>query len=138
MTKQLWLNLPVKSIEKSKVFFTKLGFEFNTEHGDSNVSAGLIVGKSVVMLFEENTFKSISGNDVANASAASEILISFDAEAREEVDEMAKKVAAAGGNVFSQPSDIQGWMYGCAFTDLDGHRWNMLYMDMSKVKDQAL
>jgi len=60
-------------------------------------------------------------------------LISIDAESREEVDEWAKKVTAAGGNVFAQPAENQGWMYGCAFADLDGHRWNVLYMDMSKM-----
>ena len=61
------------------------------------------------------------------------MMISFDAESREEVDEMARKVFEAGGNIFGEPAEIQGWMYGFAFTDLDGHRWNQLYMDFSKM-----
>ena len=60
MTKQLWLNLPVKDIEKSKTFFSKLGFSFNTQHGNSPVSASLVIGKNVIMLFEEQTFKSFT------------------------------------------------------------------------------
>jgi predicted lactoylglutathione lyase len=60
-------------------------------------------------------------------------LFSFDAESREEVDEMAKKVKAAGGTLYAEPAENQGWMYGFAFVDPDGHRWNMLYMDMSKM-----
>ena len=63
----------------------------------------------------------------------SEVLISFDAESREEVDETARKVFEAGGTVFSKLAEIQGWMYGFAFADLDGHRWNMVFMDFSKL-----
>jgi uncharacterized protein len=136
MTKQLWLNLPVKDIEKSKKFFSELGFSFNTQHGNSPVSASLVIGKSVVMLFEENTFKNLTKSEITDAAKANEILISIDAESREEVNTMAKKVASAGGSVFSKPSEKDGWMYGCAFADPDGHKWNVLYMDMSKMPGQ--
>lgn len=134
MTKEIWLNLPVKDIAKSKAFFTKLGFSFNEEHA-SPVNACMIVGekKAVVMLFEEATFKSITRSELADAKQSAEILISFDAETREEVDEIAKKAADAGANLFGPPAETDGWMYGCAFADLDGHRWNALYMDMSKM-----
>ena len=66
------------------------------------------------------------------------MLISIDAETKEEVNEMATKVVNAGGNVFSKPSEIQGWMYGCAFADIDGHRWNILYMDINKLDEQEV
>ena len=64
---------------------------------------------------------------------SSEILISIDAENKGEVDALAKKVEEAGGTVFAPPAESQGWMYGCAFADLDGHRWNSLFMDFSKL-----
>lgn len=130
MTKELWLNLPVKDIEKSKAFFTGIGFSFN-EDRESETMAAMKVGekKVPVMLFEENTFKNVIQHNVTDTEKSSEIMISFDAESREEVDELAEKVQEAGGNVFSGPAEMQGWMYGCAFTDPDGHRWNTLYMD---------
>jgi len=135
MTKELWLNLPVKDVNRSKEFFTKLGFSFNTKHGNTDISACLIVGTKniAVMLFAEHVFKSFTGTDIADTQKSAEILISFDAESKEEVDELAKKVEDAGGNLYHKPSEQQGWMYGCAFADLDGHRWNVLYMDMSKM-----
>lgn len=134
MTKELWLNLPVKEIKKSKEFFTEIGFVFNEDRETENMAAMMVGEKQVpVMLFVESTFKNIIQHNVTDTQKSSEIMISFDAESREEVDEIAKKVEAAGGTVFGEPAEQQGWMYGCAFTDLDGHRWNALYMDMSKI-----
>jgi uncharacterized protein len=133
MTKQLWLNLPVKNVEKSKDFFAKLGFSFNTQHGNSPVSASLVIGKNVIMLFEESAFKSFTKSEISDTANANEVLISIDAESKEEVDEMAQKVADAGGEVFSKPDEKDGWMYGCTFADPDGHKWNVLYMDISKM-----
>lgn len=136
MTKQLWLNLPVKNIEASKEFFSGLGFSFNTEHGNSSVSASLVIGKNVIMLFEETSFKNFTKSEIADTAQANEILISIDAESREEVDELADKAVAAGGKLFGKPGEKDGWMYGCGFIDPDGHRWNVLYMDMSKMPAQ--
>lgn len=135
MTKEFWINLPVKDLKKSKEFFTKLGFSFNTQYGNSDESAALMIGSknSIVMLFVEPSFKKFTGNEIVNTKQASEVLLSIDAESRAEVDEMALKAEAAGGIVFGKPGENQGWMYGCGFTDLDGHRWNVLYMDMTKM-----
>ena len=136
MTKELWLNLPVKNIVKSKTFFSSLGFSFN-EGREREDMAAMMVGagekKVPVMLFAESTFKNVIQHEVTDTENSAEILISFDAESREEVDQVAQKVEEAGGTVFSEPAEIQGWMYGCAFTDLDGHRWNVLYMDRSRA-----
>ncbi|WP_417942504.1 VOC family protein [Flavobacterium sp. RS13.1] len=134
MTKQIWLNLPVKDVAKAKDFFWKIGFSFNEQH-DTPTSTCMLVGEGhfVVMLFEESVFAGFSQNGITDTNSGSEILISIDAENREEVDELAEKVKAAGGTVFAPPSESQGWMYGCGFTDLDGHRWNVLFMDFSKL-----
>jgi predicted lactoylglutathione lyase len=95
----------------------------------------MVVGEGhfVVMLFEEMLFSSFSQNSITDTKSSSEVLISIDAESREEVDELAEKVKEAGGNVFAPPAESQGWMYGCGFADLDGHRWNVLFMDFSKL-----
>jgi predicted lactoylglutathione lyase len=87
----------------------------------------------VVMLFEESIFGDFVQNKITDTQSSSEILISIDAESRQEVDEFAQKVIDAGGVVFSKPAENQGWMYGFGFTDLDGHRWNVLHMDFSKL-----
>ena len=135
MTKEIWINLPVKDIAVSKEFFTKLGFAFNSEFGNTAHSACLNIGSKnvAVMLFADHLFKSFTQNDIADTSKVTEVLLSIDAESREEVDELAKKAAEAGGIVFGKPQENQGWMYGCGFSDLDGHRWNVLYMDMSQM-----
>ncbi len=135
MVKQIWLNLPVKDVAKSKEFFTKLGFSFNDNFGGGPDSACLLVGSGnfVVMLFSEQIFKSFTQHPITDTVQSSEVLISIDAESREEVDELAKKAEAAGGIIFGKPGEAQGWLYGCGFSDLDGHRWNVLFMDYSKL-----
>lgn len=136
MTKQIWLNLPVKNVAKAKDFFWKIGFSFNEQH-DTPSSTCMVVGEGnfVVMLFEELLFAGFSQNKVTDTQSSSEILISIDAESRDEVDALAEKVKEAGGNIFSPPAESQGWMYGFGFADLDGHRWNVLFMDFSKLPE---
>jgi predicted lactoylglutathione lyase len=87
------------------------------------------------MLFADSIFKHICGGLEMNDTAkTAQMLISFDAESKDEIDELAQKVKDAGGKVFAEPAENQGWMYGFAFADPDGHRWNGLYMDFSKLK----
>ena len=133
--KEFWINLPVKDINKSKTFFTKLGFTFNTKHGNSEHSACLLLGdnKIACMLFDEPTFKKFINSDSSIANNATEVLLSIDAESKEAVDEMAKKAVDAGGASKHKPKEMEGYMYGCIFTDIDGHQWNVLYMDHSKM-----
>jgi predicted lactoylglutathione lyase len=135
MTKELWINLPVKDLAKSKEFFTKMGFKFNPRDENNQEMAGMSIGEKniMVMLFPEATLKSFIQTELTDTTKSNEVIFSIDAESREEVDEMARKAEAAGGTVFGKPAEIQGWMYGCGFADLDGHRWNVLYMDMSKM-----
>jgi predicted lactoylglutathione lyase len=134
MSKEAWLNLPVKDVTKSCEFFRAIGFNINESHNTEHmaaVSAG--EGKAVIMLFPNAAFEGFSKAKITNTAQSNEVLISFGADTAAEVDETAKKVKGAGGNVFSEPAESQGWMYGFAFADLDGHRWNMLYMDMEKM-----
>jgi predicted lactoylglutathione lyase len=84
----------------------------------------------------EETFKGFTKSESSNAKNGAEVLISFDAESRDEVDETARKVFDAGGTIFGEPAEIQGWMYGFAFSDLDGHRWNQVFMDFTKMNEQ--
>ena len=131
MTKEFWLNLPVKNLKQSKLFFTSLGFKFNGGPGDTPTSSPLLLGSKniVVMLFEEAAFKSIVNQEVSDTQNSCEVLLSFDAESKEEVDEIAKRVISAGGKTEHKPTPMNGSMYGMIFSDLDGHKWNVLYMN---------
>ena len=135
MTKQFWINLPVKNINKSIAFFSTLGFKFNKERISLN-SACLLLGESnvVCMLFDEQTFKGFTNIEITNTKQSTEVLLSFDVKSKEEVDEMAIKAILAGGTSNHKPTEMKSFMYGCVFSDLDGHRWNVLYMDMSKMQ----
>ena len=135
MTKELWINLPVKDVKRSKEFFTAIGFTVNKNAPASDNSASFLIGSKniVMMLFEESLFQKFTNHAIADTSRSTEVLLSFDAESRQEVDELAGKVTAAGGKVFAQPGESQGWMYAFGFSDPDGHRWNVLYMDMAKM-----
>ena len=135
MPKEFWLSLPVKNIERSKAFFTNLGFKFNTTYGNGPNSACLVIGEKnvVVMLFDEPTFKQCIGGAAMELSKSTEVLLSIDAQTKEEVDAMTQKAVDAGGSSTHVPKEMQGWMYGSVFSDPDGHKWNVLYMDMSKM-----
>lgn len=132
--KEIWVNLPVKDVERSKEFFSRIGFTLNEKHAGPDMACFLVGEKNIaVLFFAEETFKGFTKSEIADARSGAEVLISFDAESREEVDEMADKVRDAGGTIFGEPGEIQGWMYGFGFADPDGHRWNQVFMDFSKL-----
>jgi len=135
MTKSLWINLPVNDVNQSKDFFRKIGFTPNTQYGSNEDSASFLVGDSklVIMLFKKSLYESFAGAAVPKLISGAEVLFSIDAESPEEVDELAKKVIDAGGQLYGEPGYKHGWMYGCGFIDLDGQRWSILYMDLSKM-----
>lgn len=131
MKQELWLNLPVKDLKRTKLFFTHLGFEVLYDAPEEMI--GFKIGGVPVMMVTEAQFGKYAVQTIADTTKSAEVLISLGAPDRKYVDDMALKVEAGGGKVFSAPAEIQGWMYGCAFTDLDGHRWNLLYMERSKM-----
>lgn len=135
MIKSLWLNIPVKDVAKSRDFFTAIGFRLNEHYGNSDQSASLLIGTSdlVLMLWPAEQFKNFTRHEISSTVQGNEVLFSIDAESAEEVDDIISKVEAAGGDIFARPGWNQGWMYGCGFKDLDGHRWNILFMDFSKM-----
>lgn len=133
--KTIWLNLPVKDIKKSKEFFKAIGFKENPRHKNAEHLGSFYIGENnfVLMLFPENTFKGFAQNEISDTQKGTEVLINIDAQSKSEVDTMAKTVQKAGGKIFAEPGESDGWMYAFGFEDLDGHRWSMLYMDMGKM-----
>lgn len=134
MTNDIWLNLPVKDLAKSIHFFTQIGFQHNPGPGNTAHSASFLVGdkKVVLMLFAQDMFAGFTRQALTDTAQGTEVLFSLGAVNREDVDNYAKNAKAAGGSVFAEPGESNGFMYGCGFCDPDGHRWNPLFMDMSK------
>jgi predicted lactoylglutathione lyase len=134
MKNEIWINLPVKSIYRSEEFFTMLGFFFR-HHKNGGNKAGFLIGDSnvVVMLFEEAMFESMVETRIADTSKGSEMLISIDVASREEVNQIFSKVIDAGGTIYGDPAESDGWLYGFGFIDLDGHRWNVINRDKNKM-----
>lgn len=135
MTQDIWLNLPVKDLAKSAAFFTEIGFTRNPGPGNSEHSASFTIGdkKVVLMLFAQEMFSGFTSNGLCDTSKGTEVLFSLGATSREQVNDMAHHVTLAGGAIFAEPKESNGFMYGCGFCDPDGHRWNMLFMDLSKI-----
>ena len=134
MTKEIWLNLPVKDIRKTTDFFTKIGFTLNAHAPKSDTMASFNIGQKdfIINFFTEEVFNSFTPFKIADLENKTECLISIDAESPAEVDEILEKAKVAGANVYAKGGEKDGWMYGGGFTDLDNHKWNVLFMDMSK------
>lgn len=133
--KSIWINLPVKNLKKSRTFFKAIGFRENPMHENAEHLASFLIGEHnfVMMLFPEDSFKSFSGTAIADTKKGTEVLLNIDAQSKQEVDEMVETVRKAGGKIYAEPGESQGWMYAFGFEDLDGHRWSMLYMDMERI-----
>jgi len=136
MTRQIFVNLAVKDLKKTIEFFTKLGFKFNPQFTDENATCMIIDKDSFVMLLVEKFFKTfIPDKDICDAKKSTETLIALMAESRAKVDEMIDKVVSAGGTEYRKAQDY-GWMYGRAFQDIDGHIWEIGYMDESAMPEE--
>ncbi|MCC7696443.1 VOC family protein [Janthinobacterium sp. EB271-G4-7A] len=127
MNKQIILNLPVKDLEKSRAFFSALGFTFDPRFSGENAAFMNIVDGSIqAMLTTEAFFQSLIGKPVANAKQANEVVICLSCESREEVDSLIARAKAAGGRIPHPPED-HGFMYDQGFEDIDGHLWNLVW-----------
>lgn len=128
MSKQIYVNLPVKDLDRTMAFYSALGFTFNEQFTDDKAACMIIGDNIFAMLLREEFFKSFTKNEIADATKTTEVILALSSESREAVDEMIDKAIAAGG---TSPMPVQdhGWMYGRGFTDPDGHMWETLYMD---------
>jgi len=128
MATKIFVNLPVKDLNKSVAFFTELGFTFNPQFTDEKATC-MIVGEDIfIMLLVEKFFKTFTTKDIADAAKSTESIICLSADSKEKVDEMVSKAIKAGGTSPNAKQD-QGFMYGHGFQDLDGHLWEVMWMD---------
>jgi predicted lactoylglutathione lyase len=133
MTKQIFVNLPVKDLKKSMSFFAQLGFEFNPQFTNDQ-AACLILGENIyAMLLVENLFKTFTHKDVCDTRKNTEALLCISAESRAQIEELVAAAVQAGGSAPRPPQD-HGFMYGHGFEDLDGHTWELMYMNPEAIQ----
>ena len=133
MASKIFVNLPVKHLNKSIEFFTKLGYSFNEQFTDETATCMIVTEDIFVMLLTEEKFKTFTPKEICDAKKSTEVLVCLSLESRPKVDEMVRKAVAAGGTTYNEPQD-HGFMYAHGFQDLDGHIWELIYMEPSAVK----
>lgn len=135
MSTKTFINLPVKDLAKAVEFFTAVGFSFDPQFTDENSTCMVISDDSYVMLLVEPMFQGFTQKAVADTSQSSEVIVGLSADSREQVDGLTGRAVAAGAEELGGPQD-DGFMYMRGFSDLDGHQWSFIYMDMSAVQQQ--
>ena len=127
MASQIFVNLPVKDLDRSIGFFTGLGFTFNPMFTDKTATC-MIVGENIfVMLLTEARFRDFTPKPICDATKATEVLVCLALDGRAEIDAMVAKAVAGGGTTYSDPKD-HGFMYQHGFQDPDGHIWELVHM----------
>jgi len=128
MNKQIIFNLAVKDLDKSKAFFSALGFSFNPQwSNDSAAYMNIVDGSIHAMLMTEAFFQSLIDKPLVQAREANEVIICLSCESREELDSLIARAVAAGGRTPHPPED-RGFMVDQGFEDIDGHLWNLIWM----------
>ena len=128
MHKQIYVNLAVDNLERSKAFFSAIGLSFEPQFTNGQ-AACLILGENIyAMLLVKDLFKSFTRKSLCDPKESTEALVGLSCESRAEVDALVASALAAGGTVPRAPQDY-GFMYGHGFEDIDGHIWELIYMD---------
>lgn len=130
MPKQIFVNLPVENLERSKSFFTELGFSFNPKFTDENAACMIVSDDIFAMLLTREYFAQFTPKEIVDAKGATEVLLALSYDSRAEVEAQIEKALAAGGTRYAEPKD-HGFMYQDGFQDLDGHIWEIFYYDES-------
>jgi predicted lactoylglutathione lyase len=132
MSTKIFVNLPVKDLDRSVDFFTRLGYSFNPMFTDETATCMIISDDIYVMLLTEEKFRDFTPKAICDTSRYTEVLVALTAESREAIDETVRQAVAAGGSTYNEPQD-HGFMYQHGFQDPDGHIWELVYMEPSAV-----
>lgn len=130
--RQIFVNLPVKDLQKSIAFFTEVGFQFNPQFTDDK-AACLVIGENLfAMLLTQPFFQEFTKKEIPDTARYAQVIVAVSADSRGQVDEIVNKAVAAGGVASKEPTD-HGFMYEWGFQDLEGHHWEFNYMDLSAI-----
>ncbi|MEA2488944.1 MAG: uncharacterized protein QOH21_736 [Acidobacteriota bacterium] len=133
MSREIFVNMAVRDLSKSMEFFTALGFTFNPQFTDDKAACMIISDKAYVMLLSEPFFRGFTKKEPCDTATATEAMFALSCESRTEVDQLVRKAIDAGGTHAMDPTD-HGFMYGWSFYDVDGHHWEVLWMDPKAVQ----
>lgn len=133
MARKIFVNLPVKDLNKSIDFFTKLGFAFNPQFTDDTATCMIVSEDIFVMLLTQKKFKGFTPKEICDATKSTEVLVCLSCDSRGEVDDLVRKAVGAGGSTYNEPQD-HGFMYAHGFQDPDGHIWELIYMDPGAIQ----
>ena len=131
-SRKLFVNLPVKDLKRSIDFFTKLGYTFNPQFTDDSATCMVLSDDAYVMLLVESRFQDFARRPLGDATKQTGALFAFQVGSRAEVDDVLRRALAAGGAKVSEPQD-HGFMYLNSFYDLDGHHWEVFWMDEAQA-----
>ena len=132
-SRKIFLNLPVRDLKRSIEFFTRLGFSFNPQFTDENATCMIVSEEAFVMLLVRERFKDFTKKQLCDTTKATEALMAISCNSRADVDDTVRKAIDGGGKHAMDPQD-HGFMYGWSFYDLDGHHWEVLWMDPNAVQ----
>jgi uncharacterized protein len=133
MTTKIFVNLPVQNLDKSIEFFKGLGFALNRQFTDETAACMVISDDIYAMLLTETKFKEFTPKEIADATKTTEVLTCLSVDSKDEVNRVADTALAAGATEAREPMDY-GFMFGRSFNDLDGHIWEIIWMDPSHVQ----
>ncbi|MEV5958165.1 VOC family protein [Streptomyces sp. NPDC051987] len=129
----IFVNLATDDVAASRRFFTELGYSINPQFSNDDCSCVVISDTIIAMLLSKQRYADFTKKEIADSTKTSEVLLCLSAESREKVDELVAKAVAAGGTANDDVQD-QGFMYGRSFEDLDGHSWEVVWMDPAAVQ----
>lgn len=133
MATKIFVNLPVKDLQKSIQFFTQLGYTFNPQFTDETATCMIIAEDIYAMLLTHAKFQEFTPKAICDATKSTEVLVCLSCENRQQVEDMVRKAVAAGGTTHAASKDY-GFMYQHGFQDLDGHIWELIYMEPGAVQ----
>jgi len=132
MPTKIFVNLPVRDLNKSVEFFTKLGYKFNPQFTDETATCMIVSGDIFVMLLTHAKFQEFTPKPICDATISTEVLVCLSCDSKAGVDDLVRKALAAGGKTHADPKDY-GFMYQHGYMDLDGHIWELIHMDPTAV-----
>jgi predicted lactoylglutathione lyase len=128
MATRIFVNLAVKDLRRSVAFFASLGYTFEPRFTDEHASCMIVAANIFVMLLMEPFFKTFTKKEICDTTRSTEVLVCLSCDSHARVDELVAKALAAGGTAPNDARDY-GFMYQHGFQDLDGHLWELIYME---------
>jgi predicted lactoylglutathione lyase len=133
VSKQIFVNLPVRDLSKATAFYTAIGATKNPQFSDDTASCMVVSDTIFVMLLTHAKWATFTKKPIVDAHREGEVMLALSAENRQAVDSIAAAAGANGGRADVNPKQDHGFMYGRSFEDVDGHIWECMYVDMSQV-----